>query len=125
LAKIIKAALRVGNNAGMKRSGLIPLALLIGIALLIIPMCWVAYQLNWIRERHEFVSKHTGGVMTTAETANVQAPWSLQPFGERAAPMLWKVPDAFVEEARQLFPEAIVNPGPSHFQQQPAGPPNF
>ena len=89
--------------------------LFIAIALLSIPMGCVAYQLNWIRQRHGFGRTHQIMAATTYETTTVKAPWSLRIFGESAAPMLMNVPEELVPEARALFPEAIVNPGPSYF----------
>jgi hypothetical protein len=44
---------------GMKRQGFILPTVLIGVALLSIPVCWVAFQLNLIHQRHELLAKHT------------------------------------------------------------------
>jgi hypothetical protein len=57
--------------------------LLIAIALLSIPMGWVGYQLNWIRQRHEFFEHYQcQHVMYDALVPFTGAPWQLRIFGE-------------------------------------------
>ena len=43
------------------------------ITLISIPIGWVAYQLNWIRQRHKFARKHTGGILTMFAVEAVRA----------------------------------------------------
>jgi hypothetical protein len=74
---------------------------------------WVAYQLNWIRQRHEFVSARHSGQFAIGF---VKAPWSLRLFGEKEAEFVVSVPKEDIGLARELFPEAIaINPNPSDF----------
>src|SRR4051794_8113179 len=82
--------------------------LLIAIALLSIPMGWVAYQLHWIRQRHGFLQRPkvvSGGDPFTMQP--VQAPWQLRPFRESGVERL-VVPRQLVQEARTLFPEVVT-----------------
>src|SRR5689334_3871263 len=84
--------------------------LMVLVALAGIAMGWVGCQLNWIRQRHEFIQNHSGGAMIVF--AFPKAPASLRPFGENGASAILAVPPEFVNEGRALFPEAIINPGP-------------
>jgi hypothetical protein len=63
---------------------------------------WVAYQLNWIRQRHEFMETHSA--IFYDEPANA-APWQLALFGEKSREMM-AVGD--IDRARQLFPETKI-----------------
>ena len=91
------------------------------VLMMVIGICasWVAYQLNWIRQRHEFVSaRHRGRL----DMGLVKAPWSLRLFGERQADFVVNVPNDDIGLARELFPEAIaINPKPSDFPQSQPG----
>jgi hypothetical protein len=42
---------------------------------------WVAYQFNWIRQRHEFLLNK--GVIVLAEVPKSDTAWTLLLFGER------------------------------------------
>ena len=78
---------------------------MVSVAVASVPMAWAAYQLNWIRQRHEFLAERQQ--RTTAPSSWRLPPWSLRIFGERS-------PDAFAiqkqdkAEAEALFPEASV-----------------
>jgi hypothetical protein len=87
------------------------------IALISIPLGWMAYQLNWKRQRYDFlVRNHSAKLEMRTDRA---APWSLRLFGETHADYLLYVPDADMEEARTLFPEAIkINPSPSELSAE-------
>ena len=85
------------------------------ITLISLPIGWVAYQLNWKQQRYEFLVHRTGGKITAQSGMATKAPWSLRIFGEAPAIYLLKVSDADVQRARELFPEAIINPKPSDF----------
>jgi hypothetical protein len=77
--------------------------LLIGIALLSLPMAWTTYQLNWIRQRHAF--RRVYGINHYNEYE--QAPWTLRLFGEWGVKTIW-VPRTEMERTRDLFPEARI-----------------
>jgi hypothetical protein len=86
--------------------------LLIAIALLSIPMCWVAYQLNWIRQRHELLAKKLPS--RYAAYMEIQpgfpipkAPWQLRLFGEEGRNLIGVI-EPNVPRAIKLFPEAYV-----------------
>jgi len=101
--------------------------LLIGIALLSIPIGWVAYQLNWIRQRHALLAREDVRLRASGKAANL---WQLMTSGGETAPpafLNWfgemgrrvlhltvtvserdEVPDEIVL-AHKLFPEASVN----------------
>jgi hypothetical protein len=96
--------------------------------------CWLGYQLNWIRERHAYLSKadafFAGAPLapsrfrwnvTMADDPDLQrwsasvglparAPWSLRIFGEPAVAMIDVTDEEFaqdwVKRGRRLFPEA-------------------
>ena len=78
---------------------------MIGVA-----MGWAAYQLRWIRQRHEFLAEKQVGT-----TINVwpgyslprKPPWSLRLFGERS-PVAFTVQKQDKAEAEALFPEASI-----------------
>jgi hypothetical protein len=85
---------------------------------------WIAHQLLWIRERHEFLGEIDRWrsfdsdyyfadapelVQNSAGYAPPQAPWSLRIFGER--PVAWieffnSADDEWRSRAKELFPEA-------------------
>jgi hypothetical protein len=79
------------------------------IALISLPLCWVAYQLNWIRERHAFLGRPNWSAMqpTVPPHAAPKPPWSLALFGEAPQDVL-AVHESDAENARRLFPESIV-----------------
>jgi hypothetical protein len=79
---------------------------------------WVAYQLNWIRQRREFSNSHHIGIIVWQSGLDTKAPWSLKLFGEAPAVYLLNVPDAFLQEAKVLYPEAVINPKPTDFPEQ-------
>ena len=59
--------------------------LLVLIGLLSIPMGWAAYQLNWIRQRHECVDRFQldGTLYGIWQFNQSECPWQLRLFGER------------------------------------------
>jgi hypothetical protein len=82
----------------------------IGLALVIIliaVIAWVSYQLNWIRQRHEYLTKwnHLG---IEAEYWSPPGPWQLQLFGEQTRDSILAV-KSHEAEARALFPEARIS----------------
>jgi hypothetical protein len=87
--------------------------LLVLIALISIPMAWTAYQLNWIRQRHEFLRQY---IKSPMEVAPAAAPWQLRFFGEDGIVGLYDVPPEVRERADKLFPEAkaILTPARKH-----------
>ncbi len=77
------------------------------IALICIPLSWVTYQLNWVRQRHEFFRRE--GVSFSYPGVFVQspAPGSLRVFGEPSQARVTTM-TADMELARRLFPEAMI-----------------
>ena len=64
---------------------------------------WVAYQLNWIRQRHEFLQAHDISDLCF----NPQpAPWHLRIFGELGYEhQAFMVQGEHLQQAVKLFPE--------------------
>lgn len=69
--------------------------LFVVVALLATPLGWVAYSLNWIRQRHEFREHHVALEFPTVlrgpsffemEECQPEAPGCLWIFGERGQP---------------------------------------
>jgi hypothetical protein len=81
------------------------------IGLLSIPMGWAAYQLNWIRQRHEFLARPNWQARPDPVPPHSRpvSPWPLALFGEPPQDVMSvHGPDA--ELAQRLFPEAVVVP---------------
>jgi hypothetical protein len=72
-----------------------------------VPMGWVTYQLNWIRQRHELISRYEVQVDVDFFTIPGDPPWSLRLFGETPRRDL-VVRTEHVKEAARLFPEARI-----------------
>jgi len=82
------------------------------IALISIPMGWVTYQLNWIRQRRELEERYEqphheypGYFWPPPE-----APWPLGFFGDWGRTHLENFPASQMKRARELFPEALLYP---------------
>jgi hypothetical protein len=86
-------------------------AMFISVLLLALPMGWVAYQLNWIRERHEFIRKYEDGARAKLELRSfpILVPWSLRILGEDQSILFAKVPELSAKDVQRLFPEARIN----------------
>lgn len=79
-----------------------------------IPLIWVGYSLNWIRQRHAALSELQAidaSAIANYGTSWPEAPNGLRLFGERG---LWYVqcredtPQEFAQKMQYLFPEAMV-----------------
>ena len=68
--------------------------------------CWFGYHVNWIRERHTFLSHHQPSRVYFKPDER-QVPWSLWLCGEAAIREL-ESPLDVLPEASRLFPEAVV-----------------
>lgn len=87
--------------------------LLIAVAVLAMPMAWVSYQLNWIRQRREILSNPK--VQETVTWLRRfgdpgPAPWPLGLFGEKRANMFsirtgGPIDPETRRKIRRLFPE--------------------
>jgi hypothetical protein len=90
-----------------------------------VPLAWVGYQLNWIRQRREFINNHFGCV------GNPIVGYEAPLFGPIAWPMKQSAPAGLrlwgetgfwlircdpkdIELAKRLFPEAQVIESPSY-----------
>src|SRR5262249_3062167 len=100
----------------MKRPRFSLRTLMIGIAVLSIPIGWSAYQLNWIRQRREFLTRPGVDWYIPSISEWRYIPWHLKLFGEQSAgplgslcePRYLDVPPELVDEGRKLFPELVV-----------------
>jgi hypothetical protein len=79
--------------------------LLLLIALISIPMGWVAYQLNWVRQRHALMDRSLCWDGNPAR--DPEPPWPLPLFGEIGMGAI-DVPESKVDEAKKLFPESQI-----------------
>jgi hypothetical protein len=68
---------------------------------------WVAYQLNWIRQRHAFFNAYEVPIYTDILTLPKPLPWSLRMFGEPAHGFVMVEPE-YMQDAARLFPEARI-----------------
>jgi hypothetical protein len=106
-----------GRMRGMKLPRFSVRALLILVAVASLPLGWVAYQLDWLRQRHKFFSsKHN----KTFELKHSQQglPLIARLVGEQSLGVIF-VENADLPQAKWLFPEAqvydIANP-PATFE---------
>jgi hypothetical protein len=68
---------------------------------------WAAYQLNWIRQRHQFLKRPVGTYGFDGMIVDAECPWSLKLFGEKACDAVF-TNKATKQEAKELFPEARI-----------------
>ena len=96
------------------------------VAIASVPMAWAAYQLNWIRQRHEFLSQPNWSAMQPSVPPHPapKLPWSLEVFGESPQDVM-AVHGTDAEKARSLFPEAIVVPTEPWPHAPPLHPPRL
>jgi hypothetical protein len=64
---------------------------------------WRQSQLEWIRQRHEFVKRFP----SRADPQTSPCPWHLRIFGEKGYELVCAHQDN-ADEARKLFPEAHI-----------------
>ena len=77
------------------------------VALLSIPLGWVAYQLNWIRQRHQFLETKVRTRFGVDLVEDKHLPWPLRLFGETSQSSLYLVINQKdMGDAETLFPEA-------------------
>jgi hypothetical protein len=91
--------------------------MLILVFVVSIPLAWVGYSLNWIRQRQEWLEKHDGRadgniVLRThwwhdEQSEPPPAPGGLWLFGEKG---IWEIHPSsdHADLTKQLFPEASV-----------------
>ena len=78
------------------------------ITLISLPIGWIAYQLNWIRQRHEFLHRTLDAEIDySGPVLYPKCPWPLNLFGEQAHDIVF-TPQRTADEARRLFPEAQI-----------------
>jgi hypothetical protein len=80
--------------------------MLVAVVALSIPLAWVGYSLNWIRQRHEALAARR--VYDFSDSAATTAPGGLWLFGERGVIGILCSPED-AELARRLFPEASIS----------------
>jgi hypothetical protein len=77
-----------------------------------VPLAWVGYSLNWIRQRHAVISS---GVVDSlgfgSDNTTAVAPAGLWLFGENGIHHLWVRHDAkeSIDDLQRLFPEAGIH----------------
>jgi hypothetical protein len=76
------------------------------VAIISLPIAWITYQLNWIRERHQFFWRYQYNGLPMREGSG-KTPWPLRLFGETPQRYLLVEPEQ-MEKAKELFPEASV-----------------
>lgn len=112
----------LGMIGGMPRSRF-PLrfslrTLFMVVTVLCLPLGWLGYQLNWVRQRREALA--TRSILDITDSASLPAPSALSFFGERGYPSLLVMPahpgglwthadEAELKRAEKLFPEASVD----------------
>jgi hypothetical protein len=81
-----------------------------------IPLAWVGYSLNWIRQRHEALAARR--LYDFSGSAATTAPGGLWLFGERGVITIFCSTEENAELARRLFPESRIS------SLSPTSPPN-
>ncbi len=72
--------------------------------------CWLGYQLNWIRQREEFLASGRGSEsIYVISHQPIRAPRVLSLLGERGRVLIEVSDSRDVAEARRLFPEANIS----------------
>jgi hypothetical protein len=97
-------------------------ALFVVVAVLALPLGWVAYQLEWIRQRHRFMapmqpSPYRGVAIlncqyTPGSRDGARPPWQLALFDEQGITWIRLRSPASIEQlelVRSFFPEANVS----------------
>jgi hypothetical protein len=78
-----------------------------------IPLAWVGYSLNWIRQRQEYRKRYYTGMGmggTVSEITGVRAPGGLWLFGESGYfEMNWSGDPKNKKECQRLFPESKLS----------------
>ena len=97
--------------------------LLVVVFVVSIPLAWVAYQLNWVRERHKFLRMLAVDAKERSSFLRSEVP-HLYPQPKRTLPIVARIigeqpysliilPQSYsqilIEEARSLFPESIID----------------
>ena len=86
---------------------------MIAIAILCIPLSWISYHLNWIRQRYAFLAEFPAQPAPEDGEGKSDLPFGLGMFDE-SPHMHIEAPRERQKEAERLFPEAIVTP-PKYF----------
>ena len=102
----------IGYDAGHEAATVQSADALVLVALASIPTAWVTYQLDWIRQRHEFVERYDcrhefRNIMYGPGVQKPECPWYLRLLGETSRLALTVRKDR-IPEAKRLFPEALV-----------------
>jgi hypothetical protein len=94
--------------------------MLVVVAVLALPLGWVTYSLEWIRQRRDFLANEThNNARWAADQAAIHqlaslpplhadAPLRLSVFGERGEGVVWVKSLSKCDIARRLFPEARI-----------------
>jgi hypothetical protein len=81
--------------------------LFVAMTILAVPIAWAAYNLNWIRKRHDLLRSSQDYDNPPKHPAGKTFPMSLQVFGEQPHTYVLSPPER-IDEARELFPESKI-----------------
>ena len=92
--------------------------LFVVVAILSIPLAWVAYCRNSIQQRHHFI-EHLTGPPWTGIGGSIDPPLSLRLLGEsgvRSFGFPTTMDKKSIDRAKRLFPEAEISIGPDDYE---------
>jgi hypothetical protein len=75
------------------------------VTIVSIALGWTANQLNWIRQRHDFLDNTA--IYVLGHIPKDETSWSMRLFGGRQIERL-QVPKSLLRKGKLLFPEAEV-----------------
>ncbi len=103
-----RANSRIRYNAGYERLQICLRTLLIGVAIAAMLTAWVLYQLDWIKQRHEFLQTEPRGFYALSgwPQRRTAAPWSIRVFGEKSLESTIIVEHEQLKRGQSLFPES-------------------
>jgi hypothetical protein len=90
--------------------------LLIAVLVLSTPIAWIAYQLNWLRQRDAFQRDYVHGTRLL-EGSQKPTPWSLRPFVNGSHSVEFLIEESQVETGQKLFPEAVFTSSEAIFNR--------
>jgi hypothetical protein len=82
--------------------------LFVVVTVFALPLAWVAYSLNWIRQRHAAMALSSIRV-SPMPRLSISAPWQLRPFGEGGVAYYSYRSNCPLNDSdlKALFPEAV------------------
>ena len=108
-----RVARLIGYDGGMQPFQFSLRMLFVAVAVVCIPLSWIGYHLNWIRQRHAFLAQYPTLPVSEDREARAKLPFGLDILDE-SPHMYIEAPREHQKEAARLFPEALVIP-PKYF----------